>query len=177
MSPADAGKLDVAYVIAGHSERRELFGESDETVNLKVHAIYKHGMTPILCVGETLDEREAGTTEAKVTGQVTAGLAGLSTDQVGQLVIAYEPIWAIGTGKPRPRRQDTCAIRDRREVAGGCRRVCDPVRRIGQATTPRAVSCPDVDGALVGGAPRGESFRRIVRFRAAPEPAVAHRRR
>ena len=76
-------KLDVAYVIAGHSERRELFGETDETVNLKVRAIYAHGMTPILCVGETLDEREAGTTEAKVTGQVTAGLAGLSTEQVG----------------------------------------------------------------------------------------------
>src|SRR5690606_17029304 len=92
-------KLDVAYVIAGHSERRELFGETDETVNLKVRAIYEHGMTPILCVGETLEEREAGTTEAKVTGQVTAGLAGLSSEQVAGLVIAYEPIWAIGTGR------------------------------------------------------------------------------
>ena len=78
VSPAMLAKLDVAYVIAGHSERRELFGETDETVNLKVRAILRRGMTPILCVGETLDEREAGTTEAKVTGQVEAGLAGLS---------------------------------------------------------------------------------------------------
>ena len=99
VSPVMLAKLDVAYVIAGHSERRELFGETDEVVNTKVRAIVAHGMTPILCVGETLDEREAGTTEAKVTGQVKAGLATLSAEQVGALVIAYEPIWAIGTGK------------------------------------------------------------------------------
>src|SRR5918997_3258177 len=99
VSPEMLAKLDVAYVIAGHSERRELFGETDETVNLKVRAIYEHGMTPILCVGETLAEREAGTTEDKVTGQVRAGLSGLSSERIESLVIAYEPIWAIGTGR------------------------------------------------------------------------------
>ena len=86
-------------MIVGHSERRELFGETDEDVNRKVKAVLAHGMTPIMCVGETLDEREAGGTDAKVTGQVEAGLAGVSREQVGALVIAYEPIWAIGTGR------------------------------------------------------------------------------
>src|SRR5688572_9270382 len=99
VSAAMLAKLDVRYVIAGHSERRELFGETDEQVNRKVHAILKAGMTPILCCGETLDEREAEATEAKVTGQVEAGLAGLTPDQVAGLVVAYEPIWAIGTGR------------------------------------------------------------------------------
>src|SRR5215210_1201479 len=81
ISPAMLAKLNVRYVIAGHSERRELFGETDEDVAKKVDAIVRHGMTPIVCVGETLDEREAGTTEAKVTGQLQAGLAGLSPEQ------------------------------------------------------------------------------------------------
>ena len=92
-------KLDVAYVIAGHSERRELFGETDEIVNLKVKAIFANGMTPIMCCGETLDEREAGAAESKVDGQIRAGLGGLSQEQVAAMVIAYEPIWAIGTGR------------------------------------------------------------------------------
>src|SRR5690606_30921982 len=91
IAPGMLEKLDVKYVIAGHSERRELFGETDEVVNQKVKAILKAGMTPILCCGETLDEREAGTTEAKVEGQVKAGLDGLSKQQIGGLVIAYEP--------------------------------------------------------------------------------------
>ena len=173
VSPSMLAKLDVSYVIAGHSERRELFGESDETVNLKVHAIFTHGMTPILCVGETLDEREAGTTEAKVTSQVTAGLAGLSTEQVGQLVIAYEPIWAIGTGR-------TATPDDAQTV---CRTIRDTVAEVSGAATAAAVriqyggsvkatnaaelmTCPDIDGALVGGASlEAESFAGIVRFR------------
>src|SRR5918997_6861260 len=112
VSPEMLAKLDVAYVIAGHSERRELFGETDETVNLKVRAIVAHGMTPILCVGETLAEREAGTTESKVTGQVKAGLDGLTPEQVGGLVVAYEPIWAIGTGRTASAEdaQTVCAL-------------------------------------------------------------------
>src|SRR5690606_5847576 len=110
VSPAMLAKLDVSYVIVGHSERREMFGETDEIVNRKVHAVFRHGMTPIMCVGETLEEREAGTTEDKVTGQVRAGLAGLSPEQVGSMVIAYEPIWAIGTGRTaRPRTPRRCA--------------------------------------------------------------------
>src|SRR3954471_10578659 len=99
VSPAFLAKLDCTYVIAGHSERRELFGEADEVVHKKVQAILRHEMTPILCVGETLEEREAGTTDAKVVGQVVNGRAGLKPEQVAGLVIAYEPIWAIGTGR------------------------------------------------------------------------------
>ena len=99
VSPVFLNKLGVQYVIAGHSERRELFGETDEWVNKKVAAIQAHGMTPIMCVGETLAQREAGETESKVLGQVRAGLAGRKADKVAAMVIAYEPIWAIGTGR------------------------------------------------------------------------------
>src|SRR3546814_17973220 len=93
-------KLDVAYVICGHSERRELFGETDDDVNKKVHAILQAGMTPIMCCGETDAEREAGHAEDKVAGQIRAGLAKVKPEQVAGMVIASEPIWAIGTGKP-----------------------------------------------------------------------------
>jgi triosephosphate isomerase len=173
VSPAALRKLDVAYVIAGHSERRELFGETDEVVNRKVRAIFQWDMTPILCVGETLDEREAGTTEAKVTGQVAAGLAGLSAEQVAGLVIAYEPIWAIGTGR-------TATPEDAQAV---CATIRDTVRGISGADAGEALriqyggsvkpenaadlmACPDVDGALVGGASlESEAFAAIVRYR------------
>ena len=98
VSPAFLAKLNVTYVIAGHSERRELFGETDDMVNRKAKAILAHGMTPIVCCGETLEEREAAATDEKVSGQVRAALAGIDAEAVGGLVIAYEPIWAIGTG-------------------------------------------------------------------------------
>ena len=173
VSPAMLAKLDVAYVIAGHSQRRELFGESDETVNRKVRAIYEHEMTPILCVGETLAEREAGTTEEKVTGQVRAGLGGLSTAQVESLVIAYEPIWAIGTGRTATPddAQTVCAtIRDTvAEVKGAT--VAQAVRiqyggSVKATNAAELMACPDIDGALVGGASlESESFAGIVRYR------------
>src|SRR5438477_12399136 len=99
VSPPMLAKLNASYVIVGHSERRELFGETDEDVNRKVKAVLAHGMTPIMCVGESLDEREAGGTDAKVPGQVEAGLAGDSCGQAGSPVIAYEAKWAIGTGR------------------------------------------------------------------------------
>jgi triosephosphate isomerase len=92
ISPVFLEKLNVACVITGHSERRELFGETDEMVNKKVAAIQAHNMTPIMCVGETLDEREAGMTESKVLGQLVAGLAGRTNEQIASLVVAYEPI-------------------------------------------------------------------------------------
>jgi triosephosphate isomerase len=173
VSPVMLSKLDVAYVIAGHSERRELFGETDEVVNTKVRAIVEHGMTPILCVGETLEEREAGTTEAKVTGQVKAGLATLSAEQVGALVIAYEPIWAIGTGL-------TASADDAQAVCGRIRQTVAEVFGADAADTVRVqyggsvkasnaadlMSQPDIDGALVGGASLdAESFAGIIRFR------------
>ena len=91
--------LGVEYVIIGHSERRAYFAETDETVNKKVHAALKHGLKPIICVGEHLEEREAGRTEEVCRIQVEAALKGLSAEQVAGVVIAYEPIWAIGTGK------------------------------------------------------------------------------
>ncbi len=99
VSPPMLAKLGVSYVIVGHSERREIFGETDEMVNQKVKAVFKHGMTPIMCVGETLEEREAGETANKVSRQVQAGLDGIDPKQVAGMVIAYEPIWAIGTGR------------------------------------------------------------------------------
>ncbi len=99
VSPSMLVKLRVSYVIVGHSERRELFGESDELVASKVRAVIRHEMTPILCVGETLEEREGGATADKVRGQLLAALEGLPGAAVGGLVVAYEPIWAIGTGR------------------------------------------------------------------------------
>jgi triosephosphate isomerase len=173
VSPEMLAKLDVAYVIAGHSERRELFCETDETVNLKVHAIHRHGMTPILCVGETLDEREAGTTEPKVTGQVRAGLGGLTTEQVAGMVIAYEPIWAIGTGRTATPddAQAVCAtIRTTvGELHGADAAAAIRVQYGGSVKPTNAaelMACPDIDGALVGGASlEVESFAGIVRYR------------
>ncbi|MGH9111463.1 MAG: triose-phosphate isomerase, partial [Acidimicrobiales bacterium] len=173
VSPAMLAKLDVAYVIAGHSERRELFGETDEVVNRKVGAIFGWGMTPIMCVGETLDEREAGATEAKVTGQVEAGLAGLTAEQVGRLVVAYEPIWAIGTGRTATPddAQAVCAT-IRATVAGISGAAASEAIRIQYGGSVKAtnaadlMACPDVDGALVGGASLDSgSFAAIVRFR------------
>jgi triosephosphate isomerase len=173
VSPAMLAKLNVSYVIAGHSERRELFGETDEMVNKKVQAILRNGMTPILCVGETLDEREAATTEAKVTGQVQAGLAGLSGEQVAGMVIAYEPIWAIGTGR-------TASSDDAQAVCATIRAVVGGVAGEGAAASVRIqyggsvkpsnagelMANKDIDGALVGGASLvSEDFAGIVQFR------------
>ena len=172
VSAAMLAKLEVRYVIAGHSERRELFGETDADVHAKVQAILRHGMTPILCCGETLEEREAGTTEAKVTGQVEAGLAGLSGEQVGAMVIAYEPIWAIGTGRTASSddAQAVCAL-VRSVVAGVAGAEAASTVRIqyGGSVKPtnaaELMAQPDIDGALVGGASlEADDFARIVRF-------------
>ena len=175
VSPLMLQKLDVTYVIAGHSERRELFGETDDVVNRKVRAIVAHDMTPILCVGETLDEREAGTTEAKVTGQVKAGLDGLTPEQVGAMVVAYEPIWAIGTGRTAtPDDAQSVCARIRQvvgEVAGASAAATVRVQYGGSVKPENAATLmgqPDIDGALVGGASlEAESFAAIVRFREA----------
>ena len=165
VSPAMLAKLNVRYVIAGHSERREIFGETDELVNNKVKAIIKHGMTPILCVGETLDEREAGGTEAKVLGQLKAGLAGVKQEQVDSLVVAYEPIWAIGTGR-------TATAEDAQAVCAAIRSVVGATTRIqyGGSVKPTNIaelmSMADIDGALVGGASLDpDEFARIIQYR------------
>jgi triosephosphate isomerase (TIM) len=172
ISPAFLAKLNVAYVIAGHSERRELFGETDEMVNAKVAAIQAHGMTPIMCVGETLEERDAGATESKVLGQLAAGLAGRSNEQIASLVLAYEPIWAIGTGKTATSddAQAVCgAIRSRiAELADDATAAAVRIQYGGSVKASNATELmaqPDIDGALVGGASLDpEEFARIVQL-------------
>jgi triosephosphate isomerase (TIM) len=172
VAPEMLAKLNVRYVIVGHSERRELFGESDEAVNRKVHAVLAAGMTPIMCVGETLEEREAGSTQAKVSGQLSAGLAGCSLAQVGRLVLAYEPIWAIGTGRTASDEdaQAVCGLL-RREVAAAFGAAAGESIRIqyGGSVKPDNASGlmvqPDIDGALVGGASLdADGFAAIVHF-------------
>ena len=172
ISPAFLAKLDVKLVVCGHSERRDIFGETDEMVNRKVHAIFKHGMTPIMCCGESLEEREAGETEAKVLTQVAAGLAKLKADQVASMVIAYEPIWAIGTGRTATSgdAQTVCrAIRAAVAAEFGVD-AAEAVRiqyggSVKAGTTEELMNQPDVDGALVGGASLDpDEFSRIVQF-------------
>jgi len=172
VSAAFLAKLEVRYVICGHSERRQLFGETDAVVADTVTAIQRHGMTPIVCVGETLEEREAGATETKVVGQVSAALAGRSKAQVATMVIAYEPIWAIGTGR-------TATAADAQSVCGAIRshvaELTDPATaaavRIQYGGSVKAsniaelMAQTDIDGALVGGASLDpDEFARIVQY-------------
>jgi len=172
VSAAFLKKLNVSLVIAGHSERRELFGETDEIVNKKVLAILRHDMTPILCCGETLDEREAGNAESKVEGQVQAGLAGVSPGDVARLVIAYEPIWAIGTGRTATAEdaQTMCAVvrKTVKDVAGADAAKAVRVQYGGSvkpANIAELMACPDIDGALVGGASLDpDEFAAIVTY-------------
>ena len=175
ISPAFLAKLDVAYCIVGHSERRELFAQDDEAVERTLRAILAHGMTPIVCVGETLAEREAGETLPKIHRQARAALGGLSPEQVGGLVIAYEPIWAIGTGR-------TASSADAQEACAAIRSLVVDLHGEGAAAAVRIqyggsvkpdnahelMAQPDIDGALVGGASLdADSFAAIVRYRAA----------
>jgi triosephosphate isomerase len=151
--------LDVHYVIVGHSERRRLFGETDEIVNEKVHAVLDAGMTPICCVGDSLEEHERGVTHDTVVGQVTAALRGVPGEAAVAMVLAYEPLWAIGTGH-------TAAPEDAQAVCAGIRaavgdlfgaEVAGAVRlQYGGSVEPDNAAAlfaqPDIDGALVGGA-------------------------
>lgn len=172
VSPVFLAKLGVQYVICGHSERRELFAETDAMVAAKVASILRHGMTPIMCVGETLAEREAGATETKVLGQVQAGLEGRTAEQVGSMVVAYEPIWAIGTGKNATAddAQQVCA--SIRVTVGELfgRAAAERVRiqyggSVKAGTIAELMAGPDVDGALVGGASLDpDEFSRIVQL-------------
>ena len=172
VSPPQLAKLNVKLVIVGHSERRQLFGETDEIVNKKTKAVIAHGMTPILCVGETLEERESGMIEAKVRGQVEAGLAGIAPGQVAGVVVAYEPIWAIGTGR-NATPQDAQAVCELVRAVVGERwgdSVASSLRvQYGGSVKPTNISelmaQADIDGALVGGASLDpDDFARIVRF-------------
>ncbi|MFC3842009.1 triose-phosphate isomerase [Paenibacillus sp. MAH-36] len=151
--------LGVEYVIIGHSERRAYFAETDEIVNKKVAAAFKHGLKPILCVGEKLEEREAGQTKDVCKVQTEAAFAGLSAEQAAQVVIAYEPIWAIGTGKSSTAADAQDVIGYIRELVSGLygASIADAVRiQYGGSVKPNNIAeymaQPDIDGALVGGA-------------------------
>ena len=171
ISPSMLTKLQVGYVIVGHSERRQLFGETDETVNKKVKAVQAAGMIPIMCVGETLEQREAGETAEFVAGQVVNGLSGLDADNVAALVLAYEPIWAIGTGRTASDEDAAETIGHiRQTVAGNYGNAADDVRILyGGSVNPGNIAGlmakRDIDGALVGGASLDpDTFASVVRY-------------
>ncbi len=158
VSPVMLADLRCRYVIVGHSERRQHFGETDETVARKARAAFAHGLTPIVCVGERLEEREAQQTERVVTRQVEVATAGLNTEQLRHLVMAYEPVWAIGTGRPATGQEANRVIGlIRRTLARqGAAASADSRILYGGSVTPDNVGefslQPEVDGALVGGA-------------------------
>lgn len=151
--------LGVQYVIIGHSERRAYYNETDNAINKKVHQAFRYGLTPILCVGEELATREAGDTDAYVKAQVVADLAGLGSEQVKSLVIAYEPIWAIGTGKTATSEMANETIHGIRQVVAELydNDTAEAIRiQYGGSVKPANIAelldQPDIDGALVGGA-------------------------
>lgn len=169
-------EVGCAYCIVGHSERRQMFGETDETVNLKVKALLAGGIMPIMCCGETLETREAGQTCDFVRAQVVAGLAGVSSEDVARMVIAYEPIWAIGTGHvPTPEAADeVCAcIRDQVAELFGAQAAEQMRILYGGSMKPANVELflpmPNIDGGLIGGASlKPDSFAELA------AAAVAH---
>jgi triosephosphate isomerase len=173
VSPQMLAKLTVQFVIVGHSERRQLFGETDETVNLKVKAVMRNGMTPIVCVGETLEEHEAGVTATRVTMQTTAAFAGVKAADVATCIVAYEPIWAIGTGRnatPQGANETIGVIRGAlRGVYGDATADAVRIQYGGSVKTGNAadlMAMPEIDGALVGGASlEPDEFARIVQYR------------
>ncbi|MDP9336623.1 MAG: triose-phosphate isomerase [Actinomycetota bacterium] len=165
-------KLHVKYVIVGHSERRELFGESDHIVAKKLRAVLGAGMTPIICVGETLEERELGTTDEKVKGQIEAAFQRLPADDAARCIIAYEPIWAIGTGRnatPDDANTTIGVIRGHVRVGLGDA-LADGLRILyGGSVKPGNVAelmaMPEIDGGLVGGASLDpDEFARVVQY-------------
>jgi triosephosphate isomerase len=171
VSPAMLSKLTCRYVVCGHSERRTVFNETDDVINAKVKAVFSHSMTPVLCVGESLAQREAGDATSVVTEQLAADLAGVGGDQAGELVVAYEPVWAIGTGH-------TATPADAQEMGAAVRQaladlydqgLAEGVRILyGGSVKPGNVKAltekADVDGALVGGASvDAEDFAAICR--------------
>ncbi len=162
----------VSHVIIGHSERRQFFAESDEGVNKKIKALLAHGFTPIVCCGESLEQNQAGETQSFVGGQVKAALAGLSADDVVKLVIAYEPIWAIGTGlaATAEQAQAICGGVVRAAVAEdfGADVAAQVVVLYGGSTNDKNITeimqQPDIDGALIGGAAlKADSYISMVR--------------
>lgn len=159
VAPEMLTSIGVTYVIIGHSERRAMFNETDESVNKKLHAAFSHGLTPILCVGEHLEERESGKTEEVIKNQLVQDLSGLSKADVKELVIAYEPIWAIGTGKTATAEvaDETCGF-IRQTVAELYDNETAEAMRIQYGGSVKVnnieelMKKPNIDGALIGGA-------------------------
>lgn len=173
VSPMMLKQMGCSYVILGHSERRQYFGETDENVNKKVKAAFKYELVPIVCVGETLEQREQGITEKVVRTQIEAGLAGLKDQEAETLIIAYEPVWAIGTGKTASNADAQGVIAYIRQVVAEMygKEVAEKVRiQYGGSVKPDNISGlmqeKDIDGALVGGASlEAQSFAGIVKFK------------
>jgi triosephosphate isomerase len=170
-APGMLVELGVTHVVLGHSERRQYFAENDADLARKVRVALDHGLVPVLCVGESLDEREAGRTEQKIGGQADAGLADVRPDELALMAVAYEPIWAIGTGRtatPEVAQETIAALRDRVRARFGD--AADELRILyGGSVKPDNIDVlmaqPDIDGVLVGGASLDpEGFARIVRF-------------
>ena len=164
--------IGVEYVIIGHSERRQYFAETDETVNKKLKAAFHYGLKPIVCVGETLEQREAGKAEEVVTTQVEKALAGLTEEQVADTIVAYEPIWAIGTGKTATSEDANSMIKTIREkiansygqnIANGV--IIQYGGSVKSTNAKELFSMSDIDGGLVGGASlKADEFAKIVNY-------------
>ena len=171
VSPKMLEDMGIEYVIIGHSERRQYFNETDETVNLKIKSALTHNLKPIVCVGETLEQREAGITKEFVTGQVRNALKDITKDELKKIIIAYEPIWAIGTGK-------TASSNDANEVCKWIREelkalygnVADEIiiqygGSVKSSNAKELFEMSDIDGGLVGGASlEPEEFSKIVKY-------------
>ena len=170
VSPAMLVDVGVKYVIIGHSERRTYFNETDETVNLKVKAALAHDLIPIMCCGETLQQREQGEMQRFIEGQIEAGLAGISKEEVENIVIAYEPIWAIGTGKTATveQAQEVCALIRRKLEALYDINTADKISilyggSVKSGNVGELTSSLDIDGGLVGGASlKADEFTKII---------------
>ena len=172
ISPQMLKSINVEYVIIGHSERRQYYNETDETVNKKIKAAFNVGLKPIVCVGETLEERESGKTAEIITNQTKLALEGLTNEQVENTIIAYEPIWAIGTGKTATSEDANNSIKEIRnkisEIYGqntASRVIIQYGGSVKSSNAKELFSTSDIDGGLVGGASlKAEEFSKIVNF-------------
>ncbi|MEA4869642.1 MAG: triose-phosphate isomerase [Christensenella sp.] len=164
--------MGVSHAIVGHSERRQYFGETDETVNKRAKAALEANITPIICVGETLEQRESGVTDTIVSKQTVAALAGFSAEEVVRSVIAYEPIWAIGTGKTATSEDANTTIKVIRDAIAGVygKKIADEVRiqyggSMNAKNATELMAMPEIDGGLIGGASlKSEDFSKVVHF-------------
>ena len=172
ISPGMLDDIGITYVIIGHSERRQYFAETDETVNLKAKKAIEHGITPIICCGESLEQREAGITLEWIKGQITAAFEGIAKDDAVKTVIAYEPIWAIGTGKvaTTEQAQEVCGMIREHLASLYDQETADAIRiqyggSVNAGNAADLFAQPDIDGGLVGGASLKADFGKIVNFR------------